>query len=130
MPLDAVTVSLALVAASVFVKQVLVPEIQAYHAEGAVKAKAEAKAKAKALAAKKQKLQETEQQKQQKNITVIEGKDGLPPSPPSDPIIGNARVMPLEYAWKTFASWSKTYGAFLVSLTRRRCISGINIVLY
>ncbi|KAL5525100.1 hypothetical protein ACEPAF_8969 [Sanghuangporus sanghuang] len=34
----------------------------------------------------------------------------LPPSPPSEPIIGNLRVMPTEFQWKTFAEWGKKLG--------------------
>ena len=34
----------------------------------------------------------------------------LPPSPPADPIIGHARIIPVDYQWKTFASWRKKYG--------------------
>ncbi|EJD04870.1 cytochrome P450 [Fomitiporia mediterranea MF3/22] len=34
----------------------------------------------------------------------------LPPSPPSEPIIGNIRVMPTEFQWKIFADWGKKLG--------------------
>ena len=34
----------------------------------------------------------------------------LPPGPPADPIIGHARIIPIDYQWKTFASWRKKYG--------------------
>ena len=93
MPLDAVTVSLALIAATVFVKQVLVPEVN--NATKSAAATSTKKANTKKVAP---------------DVKMHNGRP-LPPSPPSDPIIGNARVMPLEYAWKTFASWSKTYGS-------------------
>ena len=33
-----------------------------------------------------------------------------PPGPKADPIIGHARVMPLEYQWYTFADWGKKFG--------------------
>ncbi|EJD04755.1 cytochrome P450 [Fomitiporia mediterranea MF3/22] len=45
-----------------------------------------------------------------KEILLAPAVGKLPPSPPSDPIIGNARVMPLEYAYKTFGAWLKDYG--------------------
>ncbi|KAL5498334.1 hypothetical protein ACEPAH_2476 [Sanghuangporus vaninii] len=45
-----------------------------------------------------------------KEILFAPSSRKLPPSPPSDPIIGNARVMPLEYAYKTFGAWMKKYG--------------------
>ena len=32
------------------------------------------------------------------------------PSPPSDPIIGHARHIPLTYSWPLFSEWFKTYG--------------------
>ncbi|KDQ16408.1 hypothetical protein BOTBODRAFT_31081 [Botryobasidium botryosum FD-172 SS1] len=34
----------------------------------------------------------------------------LPPGPKPDPIIGNARHIPLEESWVTFARWKDTYG--------------------
>ena len=37
----------------------------------------------------------------------------LPPSPPSDPIIGHARKIPLEEPQKTYADWGKTLGVLL-----------------
>ena len=40
----------------------------------------------------------------------------LPPGPPLEPIFGGARAMPPDSQWKTFAEWSKTWGAS--SLTR------------
>lgn len=36
----------------------------------------------------------------------------LPPSPPSDPVIGHARYIPPEHPWKTFAAWRKKFGEF------------------
>lgn len=33
-----------------------------------------------------------------------------PPGPPADPIIGHARVMPLEYQWYTFTEWGRKFG--------------------
>ena len=35
-----------------------------------------------------------------------------PPGPKADPIIGHARVMPLEYQWYTFADWGKKFGQY------------------
>jgi hypothetical protein len=37
----------------------------------------------------------------------------LPPGPPTDPIIGHVRSMPLEYAWRTFGEWGKKWGKLL-----------------
>ncbi|KAH8116042.1 cytochrome P450 [Phellopilus nigrolimitatus] len=34
----------------------------------------------------------------------------LPPGPPADFIIGHARKLPRESAWKTYAEWGKSYG--------------------
>lgn len=34
----------------------------------------------------------------------------LPPSPPSDPIIGHYRIFPRSYQAEAFFEWSKTYG--------------------
>ena len=34
----------------------------------------------------------------------------LPPSPPSDFLIGHVRRLPLDYQWKTFAHWGKQLG--------------------
>ncbi|OBZ75202.1 O-methylsterigmatocystin oxidoreductase [Grifola frondosa] len=34
----------------------------------------------------------------------------LPPSPPSDPILGHYRIFPRSYQAETFFQWSKTYG--------------------
>ena len=34
----------------------------------------------------------------------------LPPSPPSDPIIGHYRSFPRSYQAEAFFEWSKTYG--------------------
>lgn len=42
--------------------------------------------------------------------SVIKGESNLFPSPPSDPLIGHARIFPQEYPWKTFAEWGKRYG--------------------
>lgn len=42
-------------------------------------------------------------------------KPRLPPGPPADPIIGHLRIMPLDYAWRVFADWGKTCGAFIRS---------------
>ncbi|KAG8986321.1 hypothetical protein FRB94_010225 [Tulasnella sp. JGI-2019a] len=33
-----------------------------------------------------------------------------PPGPKGDPIIGNLRQMPSDYAWLTFAEWGRKYG--------------------
>lgn len=41
----------------------------------------------------------------------------LPPSPPGDPIIGHARLIPFDYQWKTFASWKKKYGSHVSILS-------------
>lgn len=58
----------------------------------------------------------------------------LPPTPPSDPFIGHARFIPLEFAWKTFADWKKKYGelpstqgsnqgcSFVYQTARRPCL--------
>lgn len=58
----------------------------------------------------------------------------LPPSPPSDPIIGHARRIPQQYPWETFSAWKKAFGelkwsclptSHLSSLTvlcRRHCL--------
>ena len=34
----------------------------------------------------------------------------LPPGPTADPIIGHARLIPIDYQWKTFDAWKKKYG--------------------
>ena len=34
----------------------------------------------------------------------------LPPSPPSEPILGHLRLEPPEFQWKTFSEWGKTVG--------------------
>lgn len=34
----------------------------------------------------------------------------LPPSPPGHFLIGHALKIPVEYQWRTFAEWGKTYG--------------------
>ncbi len=34
----------------------------------------------------------------------------LPPSPPSDPLIGHYRIFPRSYQAEVFFQWSKTYG--------------------
>ncbi|KAH8114929.1 cytochrome P450 [Phellopilus nigrolimitatus] len=52
----------------------------------------------------------------------------LPPSPPSDPIIGNARSMPLEFAYKTFGEWTKTYGDVIYASVLGRPMIIINSV--
>ncbi|THH01886.1 hypothetical protein EW145_g6841 [Phellinidium pouzarii] len=52
----------------------------------------------------------------------------LPPSPPSDPIIGNARFMPLDSAWKTFAKWTKTYGDVIYASVLGRPMLIVNSV--
>lgn len=36
----------------------------------------------------------------------------LPPSPPSDPIIGHYRIFPRSYQAEAFFEWSKTYGMY------------------
>lgn len=43
---------------------------------------------------------------------VIRG-SRLPPSPPSDPIVGHVFRVPQSYAWKTYASWKKTLGKWI-----------------
>lgn len=40
-----------------------------------------------------------------------------PPGPPADPIIGHARVMPLEYQWYTFAEWGRKFGLYRLILS-------------
>ena len=40
----------------------------------------------------------------------------LPPSPPSEPIIGNLRIMPTEFQWKTFAEWGRKLGMTFLRL--------------
>ncbi|THH08829.1 hypothetical protein EW145_g2435 [Phellinidium pouzarii] len=52
----------------------------------------------------------------------------LPPSPPCDPFIGNARFMPLESAWKVFAKWSKTYGDVIFASVLGRPMLVVNSV--
>lgn len=37
-------------------------------------------------------------------------KPRLPPSPPGDPIIGHARMIPPDQPYKVYAKWAKTYG--------------------
>lgn len=37
----------------------------------------------------------------------------LPPSPPADPLIGHARIIPLTQPYKTYAEWGKKYGMLL-----------------
>ena len=39
----------------------------------------------------------------------------LPPSPPSDPIIGHYRIFPRSYQAEVFFQWSKKYGEHLPS---------------
>lgn len=40
----------------------------------------------------------------------------LPPSPPSDPLIGHALKIPLDEPYKTYAEWGKNYGRYLPSV--------------
>ncbi|KAI5122653.1 hypothetical protein M0805_007915 [Coniferiporia weirii] len=63
-----------------------------------------------------------------KQVLLPSKAGNLPPSPPSDPIIGNARFMPLEFAWKTFADWSKTYGDVIYASVLGRPMLIINSV--
>ena len=116
MPLDSITVSLAVLAAVLFVKEVLVPEL----ANSSVcKSTAGSGHAHKQIDSKNSRTNlKTKAVGPAPTTNVNSNSRGgrqLPPSPPSDPLIGNARVMPLEYAWKTFASWSKSYGSYLLS---------------
>ena len=43
-----------------------------------------------------------------RNKTLI-----LPPGPPGLPFIGNAHLIPKEYAYLTFNAWRKQYGIFI-----------------
>lgn len=47
----------------------------------------------------------------------------LPPSPPSDPIIGHARYIPLEYSWKTFSAWRKSFGEHALRVLQSRALT-------
>lgn len=52
----------------------------------------------------------------------------LPPSPPGDPIIGHARVVPLEFAWETFYSWKKLFGEIILKIEMRKKLRYINVM--
>ncbi|KAI0062668.1 CyP450 monooxygenase [Artomyces pyxidatus] len=41
----------------------------------------------------------------------------FPPGPRPLPVVGNLFDIPLEYSWKAYAEWSKTYGNHIISLT-------------
>lgn len=45
----------------------------------------------------------------------------LPPSPPSDPIIGHARMVPFKEPYKLYAEWEKTYGEHLLGILFFSC---------
>lgn len=40
----------------------------------------------------------------------LSSKPKLPPSPPGDPIIGHARMIPPDQPYKVYAKWAKAYG--------------------
>ena len=44
-------------------------------------------------------------------IPRIKPSNRLPPGPTKWPIIGNLLIIPKDYAWEVYASWSKKYGS-------------------
>ncbi len=44
----------------------------------------------------------------------------LPPGPQAIPVLGNVHQLPSDYQEKTFAEWTKQYGASALPIRRRR----------
>lgn len=42
----------------------------------------------------------------------------LPPSPPAEPILGHARLIPTKEPYRTYAEWGKLYGERYKTYTR------------